>query len=100
VSAVTFRLYEQFSPGYGFTAIAVALLGRLHPVGVIIAAIFFAALDVGSAAMQRNAGVSSVLVSDIQATVIFSLLAVEQYRRLPTTARPVVSLAPAGEETQ
>ena len=49
VSAVTYRLYEQFSPGYGFTAIAVALLGRLHPGGVILAALFFAALDVGSA---------------------------------------------------
>jgi general nucleoside transport system permease protein len=77
VSAVTFRVYDQFSPGYGFTAIAVALLGRLHPAGVILAAVFFAALDVGSAAMQRSAGVSSVLVSIVQATVIFSLIAVE-----------------------
>lgn len=78
VSAVTFRVYDQFSPGYGFTAIAVALLGRLNPVGVIFAAVFFAALDVGSAAMQRSAGVSSVLVSIVQATVIFSLIAVER----------------------
>lgn len=85
VSAVTFRLYEQFSPGYGFTAIAVALLGRLHPAGVVAAAVLFAALDVGSGAMQRRAGVSSVLVSVIQATVIFSLLAVEGWRwqRIP-----------------
>lgn len=81
VSAVTFRLYEQFSPGWGFTAIAVALLGRLHPAGVVLAALFFGALDAGSVAMQRNAGVSSVLVSVIQATVIFSLLAVERGRR-------------------
>jgi len=98
VSAVTFRLYEQFSPGYGFTAIAVALLGRLHPGGVVVAAIFFAALDVGSAAMQRSAGVSSVLVSVIQATVIFSLLAVEQYRRSPTAAQSDVPLVSAREE--
>jgi simple sugar transport system permease protein len=81
VSAITFRLYDQFSPGYGFTAIAVALLGRLHPVGVILAAFFFGALDVGSMAMQRSAGVSSVLVSVMQATVIFSLLAVEHRAR-------------------
>ena len=78
VSAVTFRIYEQFSPGYGFTAIAVALLGRLHPAGVILAAVFFAALDVGSAAMQRAAGVSAVLVSIVQATVIVSLIVAEQ----------------------
>ena len=86
VSAITFRLYEQFSPGYGFTAIAVALLGRLHPAGVIVAAVFFGALDAGSMAMQRSAGVSSVLVSVIQAAVIFSLLAVE--RRSAQTASP------------
>ena len=86
VAAVTFRLYEQFSPGWGFTAIAVALLGRLHPVGVIFAAVFFGALDAGSTAMQRSAGVSSVLVSVIQATVIFCVLAVEQRRRRTTAA--------------
>ncbi len=77
IGAVTFRLYEHFSPGYGFTAIAVALLGRLHPVGVILAAFFFGALEAGSNAMQRVAGVSSVLVSVIQGVVILSLIAVE-----------------------
>jgi simple sugar transport system permease protein len=77
VSAVTFRVYEKFSPGYGFTAIAVALLGRLHPAGVVGAALLFGALEAGSNSMQRVAGVSSVLVSVLQATVIFSLLAIE-----------------------
>lgn len=85
VSAVTFRLYDSFSPGYGFTAIAVALLGRLHPVGVLLAAIFFGALDVGSTAMQRVAGVSSVLVSAVQAIVILALLAFERRRTLGAT---------------
>lgn len=80
VSAITFRLYDNFSPGYGFTAIAVALLGRLHPLGVVLAAVLFGALDVGSTAMQREAGVSSVLVSAVQAIVIFALLALEQRR--------------------
>jgi general nucleoside transport system permease protein len=77
VSAVTYRLYERFSPGYGFTAIAVALLGRLHPAGVILAAFFFGALEAGSNSMQRMAGVSAVLVLVIQATVIFALVGVE-----------------------
>lgn len=97
VSAVTFRLYDQFSPGYGFTAIAVALLGRLHPAGIVLAAIFFAALDTGSTAMQRNAGVSSVLVSIIQATVIFSLIAIEQtpWRALSRGAAGAADDAPA-----
>ena len=80
VSAITFRLYDNFSPGYGFTAIAVALLGRLHPLGVVLAAVLFGALDVGSTAMQRVAGVSSVLVYAVQAIVIFTLLALDQRR--------------------
>jgi simple sugar transport system permease protein len=80
VSAVTYRVYENFSPGYGFTAIAVALLGRLHPAGVVVAALLFGALEAGSNSMQRVAGVSSVLVSVLQATVIFSLIGFEAGR--------------------
>jgi simple sugar transport system permease protein len=80
VSAVTRRLYERFSPGWGFTAIAVGLLARLSPGGVVIAALLFGALDAGSNAMQRVAGVSSVLVSIIQATVILFLVALEKQR--------------------
>ena len=86
VSAITYRLYDNFSPGYGFTAIAVALLGRLHPLGVVVAALLFAALDVGSTAMQSVAGVSSVLVSAIQAIVILALLALDQRRGTTSTA--------------
>lgn len=83
VSAVTRRLYERFSPGWGYTAIAVGLLGRLSPTGVVLAAFLFGALDAGSNAMQRVAGVSSVLVSIIQATVILFLVALERRRWLP-----------------
>jgi simple sugar transport system permease protein len=81
VSAITRRMYENFSPGWGFTAIAVALLGRLHPAGVVVAALFFGILDAGSNAMQRVAGVSSVLVLVIQATVILFLVLLERRRR-------------------
>jgi len=70
VSGVTQRVYEKFSPGYGYTAIAVALLGQRSPLGVVLAAIFFGALEAGSGTMQRVAGVSSVLVAVIQATVV------------------------------
>jgi simple sugar transport system permease protein len=85
VSAVTRRLYEHFSPGWGFTAIAVGLLGRLSPAGVVVAAFFFGALDTGSNAMQRVAGVSSVLVSIIQATVILFLVTLERVHWLRGT---------------
>ncbi len=79
VAAVTYRMYESFSPGYGYTAIAVALLGRLNPVGVLLAALLFGVLDAGSGSMQRVAGVSSALVSLIQACVIFAITA-NEYR--------------------
>lgn len=75
--AVTWRLYEKFSPGYGYTAIAVALLGRLHPAGILLAAAFFGILQAGAGSMQRRAGVSAVLVAVIQAVALFSLLAFE-----------------------
>ncbi len=83
VSAVTHRLYEHFSPGWGFTAIAVGLLGRLSPAGVVLAAFLFGALDAGSNAMQRAAGISSVLVAIIQALVVLALVALEHGRWLP-----------------
>ena len=77
VSAITHRLYEQVSPGWGFEGIAVALVARLHPIGIIAAALFFGALDNGSQAMQRTEGVSPVLVQVIQALVIMILLALD-----------------------
>jgi simple sugar transport system permease protein len=78
VSAITRRMYEHFSPGWGFTAIAVALLGRLNPGGVVLAALFFGALDAGSNAMQRTAGVSSVLISVIQGTIVIFLVLLDR----------------------
>jgi simple sugar transport system permease protein len=59
VSGLTFALYEGLSPGWGYTAIAVALLARLHPAGVVATAILFGALQAGSGAMQREAGIGS-----------------------------------------
>ena len=71
VCGVTGRLFENLSSGYGFTAIAVALLARLNPLLVVPSALFFAALATGSAAMQRVASVPSVTVQIVEALVIF-----------------------------
>jgi simple sugar transport system permease protein len=60
------------SPGYGFTAIAVALLARLEPLALIPSAFLFGALDAGSSRMQQEAGVSHVLVLVIQGVVILA----------------------------
>lgn len=75
VSAISHRLYEKMSPGWGFEAIAVALVARLNPIGIIPAAIFFGALDNGSQAMQRTHGISPELVLVIQGLVIMIILA-------------------------
>jgi len=99
VSGVTQRVYEKFSPGYGYIAIAVALVGQRSPVGVVLASLFFGALEAGSGTMQRAAGVSSVLVAIIQATVVFFLAAystetVQQvFRRRKNSLTPLLIVA-------
>ncbi len=80
VLGITFALYENLSPGYGFTAIAVALLAGLHPLGIFLSALFLAALDAGASAMQREAGVPSVTVWVIQALLVLAALAVRALR--------------------
>ena len=70
VAGVTRRLYEGLSPGYGYTAIAVALLGRLHPLALIPSALFFGALEAGAGAMQREVGVPAEATKVVQAVVI------------------------------
>jgi simple sugar transport system permease protein len=87
VSGVTYALYENLSPGYGYTAIAVALLARLDAAAVIATGILFGALEVGATAMQRDAGVPSVVVSVVEAGLILVLVAVDRARLMRTTAK-------------
>lgn len=74
VTGVSFALYETLSPGYGFTAIAVALLARLHPLGIVGTALLFGALRSGAIAMQRDAGVPAVLVTLVEGLMILLVL--------------------------
>ena len=74
VSGVSYALFQNLSPGYGFTGIAVALLGGLHPIGVVIAGILFGALEAGAGAMQRDAGIPAVAVYVVEAVVIIVAL--------------------------
>jgi len=74
VSGVSYALYQNLSPGYGFTAIAVALLGRLRPIPVLVAGILFGALEAGAGAMQRDAGIPAVAVQVVEAVVIITAL--------------------------
>ncbi|HEY3934464.1 MAG TPA: ABC transporter permease [Gemmatimonadales bacterium] len=74
VSGVSFALYQNLSPGYGFTAIAVALLGRMRPALVVVAAIMFGALEAGAGAMQRDAAIPAVGIEVVEAVVIVAAL--------------------------
>jgi simple sugar transport system permease protein len=80
VSGVTYALYESLSPGYGYTAIAVALLAQLHPLGIVASGLLFGALEAGAGAMQRDAGVPSVMVSVVEAVLILLVLLVSGRR--------------------
>lgn len=73
IAGVTHFLADPYSKGYGYTAIAVALLARLSPVGAIPAALLFGALTSGSSAAQ-SAGIPVVVLQVIQAVILFSIL--------------------------
>jgi general nucleoside transport system permease protein len=79
LTGVTYALYENFSPGYGYTAIAVALLARLNPLAVLGTAVLFGALEAGASAMQRDAAVPSVVVSVVEATLILLVVAADRW---------------------
>ena len=80
VTGVTYALYENLSPGYGYTAIAVALLARLDPLATLGTGILFGALEAGAGAMQRDAGVPSVVVDVVEATLILIVVALGRRR--------------------
>lgn len=81
VSGVSYALYLNLSPGYGFTAIAVALLARGRPLLIVVSGVLFGALESGAQAMQRDAGVPAVAVYVIEALVIVAVLLADQAAR-------------------
>jgi general nucleoside transport system permease protein len=76
------NLKAAFSAGYGFDSIAIALLARSNPIGIIPAAIFWGALRNGAGLMQLESGISINLINIIQALVIVFVAADEIVRRL------------------
>jgi general nucleoside transport system permease protein len=88
ITGVTYALYENLSPGYGFTAIAVALLAGLEPAVVVATGLVFGALEAGATAMQRDAGVPSVIVAVVEAGVILALVVADRVRQSAWWATP------------
>jgi simple sugar transport system permease protein len=82
VLGVTRNMTASFSTSVGFDSIAVALLARSNPVGVIFAALLFGAMRAGAPLMQLKAGIPSELVDVLQATILLFLAADALIRRV------------------
>ena len=82
VLGVTKHMTASYGTTVGFDSIAVALLGRTNPVGIIFAALLFGAMRSGAAAMQIQAGVPAELVGVLQATILFFIVASSVVRRI------------------
>ena len=67
----------DFNSGYGFTAIIVAFLGRLHPVGILLAGLLLALTYIGGEAAQATLGLPGAAVQLLQGMLLFFLLAVD-----------------------
>jgi simple sugar transport system permease protein len=99
ILGLKYALYANFSPGYGYDAIAVALLARNNPIAVIVSAAFFGAIRAGAVQMEQTVGVESSFVLIIEALVILFLAAggfVTRRRRGPRAALRETLTAEAG----
>jgi simple sugar transport system permease protein len=75
VSSVFGRYYDSYSPGYGFAGIPVAILARGNPIAIILTALLFSILRVGSTTMQTSMGVSRTIVDAMQGIIIMFIAA-------------------------
>lgn len=72
-------LSPAISPGYGFAAIIVAFVGRLHPVGVVLASLLMSALYLGGEAAQIELQLPASVTSLFQGVLLFYLLAADLF---------------------
>ena len=81
VAGVGHQLQRNLSPGYGYTAIIVAWLGRLHPAGIVLVSFLLAALLVGGDQLQMGMGLPAAVAPMLQGTILFFLLGGEVLTR-------------------
>lgn len=99
VLGVTHRHELGFGSGYGFDSIAIALLGRTNPFGVVAAALLFGGLKSGATQMQFNTQISASIISVVQGLVLLFVAADViirwLYRLNIRSEKATLSLAPA-----
>ena len=88
---ITHNIALGFQAGYGFDSIALALLGKSHPAGVLGASLLFGVLRAGAARMQSVAGVPTEIVQIVQSLVIVFIAA-------PAIIRAIYRLREARQE--
>jgi len=97
------QLTTSITPGYGFTAVIVAFLGRLHPLGVIFAALLLALSYLGGDAAQISLHLPNAVTGIFQAILLFYLLAADililyRIKRIaPASVAIAAASAPQGE---
>ena len=72
--ALQYRLIMHISPGYGYSGIVIAMLGNLHPVGVLFSSLFFSVIIVGAQTMSRMTGVPTYIAEVIQGMALMVML--------------------------
>ncbi len=80
VSGLMHRLQHGFSPGYGYTAIIVAWLAKLHPAAIILVAVLFGGLQAGGFSLQTS-GIPAAMVLMLQGLILFFVLGGEIFTR-------------------
>ncbi|MBA2597444.1 MAG: ABC transporter permease [Chloroflexota bacterium] len=85
VAGIGHQLQRNLSPGYGYAAIIVAWLGRLHPFGAVLVAFLLAALTVGGDQLQMNLGLPAAIAPMLQGAILFFLLGGEVLTRYRLT---------------
>lgn len=88
VAGIGHQLQRNFSPGYGYTAIIVAWLGRLHPVGIAVVAFLLAALLVGGDQIQMTMGLPAAVAPMLQGVILFFVLGGEVFLRYRLVRNP------------
>jgi simple sugar transport system permease protein len=96
----------DFNVGYGFTAIIVAFLGRLHPIGILLAGLLMALTYIGGEIAQLQLGLPAAAIQMFQGMLLFFLLAMDllvqfrvrwKARPIEVPVTPVPRARPAGE---
>lgn len=89
----------SFNTGVGFDAIAVALLGRSNPAGIVLASVLFGGMRAGAPLMQINAGIPAELVDALQAIILLFLVATPYLLRRWKRVADIGGSVASGETT-